>query len=309
MEASPITITKQESIGKKLYSKNEVCKEAHYVAKGQGFIIELVSSFDVHRAKFHASLIYDTDTYEDIKPVEVAKVIPLTWRAFPQDASRIVFEFKAHVLSSQLSESLFKIRIDAEDTLSNVTWTLFSESIRILSKPSQVTKELGRECKPSQSNRGKRAVASPSTPILAPTTSTPAITNSLPTDSNAMAAILSSLSRVEEQLRKHDNQLNQLTRVDLNLTVEDAFKATLSAWSKLNQEDRPTKMRKLLSSLVSEEKENFGNFVQTMSETSSGSIPTISAASNTSTSCSEFCPHQLELERWATMFQADVAQY
>lgn len=312
MESSPITITKQESIGKKLYSKNEVCKEAHYVAKTQGFLIELVTSFDVHRSKFHASLIYDTDSYEDIKPVEVAKVTPLTYRAFPQDSNRIVFEFKVHVLSSQLSESLFKIRIDAEDSTANVAWTVFSESIRVLSKPSQVLKELGRDStKPATSNRGKRAAPSPSTPVssvpTAPVSIPSATTPSLPltTDSNVMSAILTSLSRVEEQLKKHDDRLNQLT--SLNLSVEDAFRATLSAWSKLNSAERPAKMRKMLSSLATEEKENLDNFASSMNESSNGAL-TISTTGSTST-CTDFCPHQLELEKWASFFQTDAQQF
>lgn len=77
-----LVITKQESLAKEKFSKNEVQKEVHVVAKNLPFTVEVASNnINFTQHKLSAKLYYDADQM-DFKPVDLIKSDPMQYRCF-----------------------------------------------------------------------------------------------------------------------------------------------------------------------------------------------------------------------------------
>jgi hypothetical protein len=129
-----LRIVRQTSLLEETVLKNDVTKVIHNVVKNSPFTIIIVASqpFDFASAQITAKLLYDTDDVD--KEVPYLERRPLEYFSRPKE-NELVIEFRIHVLSSYHEGSLFKIRIDIFDPQQNRTYTLYSQSIRSVSKP------------------------------------------------------------------------------------------------------------------------------------------------------------------------------
>jgi len=135
-----LSIVRQTSLLEETVLKNDVTKVIHNVVKNSPFTITIVATqpFDFTNAQITARLLYDTDDVD--KEVPYLEKRPLDYFSRPKE-NELVMEFRIHVLSSYHEGSLFKIRIDIVDPNQNRTYTLYSQSIRSVSKPEPLLRK------------------------------------------------------------------------------------------------------------------------------------------------------------------------
>jgi len=239
-----IYIVRQDSLGKENFSKNEIQKEVHVVSKNLPFLIELGSfSLNFHRARLSARLHYDAVTDQPFKQVDYVKQEPMTYKTFiNEDGDRATVEIRILVLSSQHEDSNFVLKIGAIDSNTNLAYEVFSEPMRVVSKPSLVNKK-------KTENKRKFEAGAPSTEDLniSPSAS-PSSANARQAKSDA---VLSSLARMEQQQKRI---LDRLLSFPTHSPVpdpsenefEDAFRKLLASYQKIKTQDRPGKLRKAI---------------------------------------------------------------
>lgn len=252
-------ITRQDSLGKEMYSRNEVQKEIHVVSKNLPFVIHVGSdSINLHNARLYAKLFYDSDIDTNFKEVDHVKQEPMTYKCFVNlSGDSATLEFRVFVLTSQHEDSLFRVKIGVY-SLQGVPLELFSEPFKVVSKPSLVGKE----------RRGKRsaatAVIQPTSPVSSPSSSP----NEAPVSSvsgtkrNADQMLVETLQRLEDEQRQQRRIIEQLLTANKNIKpaqmpdVEDssfevAFQQFLNAYAKVPFTERASKLRKVMSDATS----------------------------------------------------------
>ncbi len=78
-----IYIVRQESLDFQQFSKNDIAKQVHCVAKNLPFLIEIGSSgvnFKDKSVKLSVKLYYDGATQSDFKPVDYVKQSPMSYK-------------------------------------------------------------------------------------------------------------------------------------------------------------------------------------------------------------------------------------
>jgi len=272
------SILRQESLAKEKFSRDAIQKEVCVVAKGLAFSIDVTSSnIDFHNARLFGKLYYDSDD-EDFKPIELPKSDPLTYKVFiATTGDRATIECRIYVLTSQHENALFRVKIGAH--VGAQTVELFSEPIRVLSKPSQIQKE--------KRKRAGTVTTAPETPMIP---STPLIPSTpAPPKKTAVfdSAVLDALHRMEQQQREQKQLIEQLlysktgvevappvapsTPTDADDSFENAFVKFLNAWNAVPVGDRPSKMRKVLTT-APDHTTTVSNFVQVCSTPESGIV-------------------------------------
>jgi len=146
------------------------------------------------------------------------------------------------------------------------------------------------------------------------------------------------LLRMEEQQKEQMKLLKMLTSTTNNnnnnnqpnkrrleitepndLDFEDAFTKFLETYTKVPQEERPNKMRRVLKKLGEENLDNLMDFVGTYSQTCSGissaeasflsNLEAIDAANCTQSNCKcKECPHKRELSRMEDFYDDFFAE-
>lgn len=255
--AHDLQILKQESLAKEKFSRNQVQKEAHVVAKGLPFTIDVASSsLNLSTARLYAKLHYDSDFDEDFKLVDHVKAEPMTYKVFiSAGGDRASVETRIFVLTSQHEDSLFRVKVGVIMSTSE-TLEVTSEPIRVVSKPSQIYKE-----------KRKRAGAVTTVPTSTPLTS---IKRKLP-ESASMFTMNGAGDRVFETLKRMEEQQKEQRKMIENLLVrppvteqsnfEALFVQFLEAYKKLPAEERPSKIQTVLSSISPAQSENLTEFV------------------------------------------------
>lgn len=139
-QGQSLSIIRQTSLLEETILKNDVTKVIHNVVKNSPFTITIAAAqpFDFANAQITAKLLYDTDDVD--KEVPYLERRPLEYFSRPRE-NELVMEFRIHVLSSYHEGSLFKIRIDIFDPNENRTYTLYSQSIRSVSKPEPLLRK------------------------------------------------------------------------------------------------------------------------------------------------------------------------
>jgi hypothetical protein len=147
MPPSPLVILRQNSLSIEHIYKNGLQKKVHVVVKNHPFMIQVGLSsstwegqkIDFNRYPVEARLLYDT---EALKEVNFVKMKPLEFKAQVNErGDQVAVELRPKVLTSQLEDMLFRVRLTAVDSITKQpipTWTVLSESIKVVSKPEQV---------------------------------------------------------------------------------------------------------------------------------------------------------------------------
>ncbi len=141
-----IVLLEQSSLAEERFSKNGVQKNVHIVVKNTPFVIALASKdldhFNFKNALIDVQLVYDTTSF---KEVESVKMKPIESKLKHSDSGDVVnIEIRIKVLTSQLEDMFFRVRIAALDPITKSIlpqYSILSHPIRVISKPDQLLKK------------------------------------------------------------------------------------------------------------------------------------------------------------------------
>lgn len=146
----PFSLLKQSSLAKEKVSQNGIQKLVHVVVKNQPFLIQVKLDNSRVREKIELSkltvepqLLYDL---ESLKEVSFVKLRPLESKFYRggDHGEVLTVEVKIKVLSSQLEDSFFRIRLNFSNSSTkqpiHPNWSIVSEPVKVVSKPEQVRK-------------------------------------------------------------------------------------------------------------------------------------------------------------------------
>jgi len=140
-------LVNQTSLLDEKYSKNGIQKNLHVVVKNTPFTFNLSlggisEQVNFHRFQLEAILLYD---FDEPKEVDFVRLKPLEYRSQANDSGDTCsVEMRIKVLSSQLEDMFFRIRFTAYDSVtrsSSPTLVVYSEPIKVISKPDQIVKK------------------------------------------------------------------------------------------------------------------------------------------------------------------------
>jgi len=155
-----LIIQKQNCLAEEKFVRNGITQTVKVVVKNSPFIIQLglaspiysgempgmiFSQIDLHQFIFDAKLFYDTDE-DDKKEVDFVKLKPLEFKSqVHENGSQVNMEVRLKVLTSQLEDMMFRVKIRALDarTKREVSPLLIvtSAPIKVVSKPEQLRKK------------------------------------------------------------------------------------------------------------------------------------------------------------------------
>jgi len=188
--------------------------------------------------RIQAKLCYDD---EELKPVDFVKQDPMSYKIFGGERT-VTVEFRLFCLSSQHEDSCFRIRIAVTSNQSDNTMEVISEPIRVVSKAKQVAKEQARSAAPRLQTEETTTSRVTGTKRAAPSSSS----------SSASSDVQDALLRLEQQQKEQLLLLQQLaerqTQQPQPLDFETAFTNFIRAYQNIPCEDRPSKVRKVMSS-------------------------------------------------------------
>jgi hypothetical protein len=263
-----LIIVKQESLAKEKFSKNEVQKEVHVVAKNLPFTIEVASNtISFTQNKTSAKLYYDCDNL-DFKPVDLIKSDPMQYRVFIDPSGhKVTIEFRVSVLTSQHEDSLFRIKIAV--AVNEVPVEVFSEAIRVVSKPSQVVKQKRGRAPINKTIKTEPVSPSSSPCIGAPVASPPTSGNKRAANGDILSETLLKMAQEQQEQRKLLEQLLNAPpskKIHYEEDIEDddfetALQRFISSYSRVKYEDRPQKLRKVISMMNISETECLSDFI------------------------------------------------
>jgi len=141
-----LQIVEQTSLGAEIFSRDGDQKNVHVVVKNSAFYLKVLfvnpsNDYNFHTVKVDPVLIYDCPRE---RIVDFVKHKPLEHKIQSHQGTELSVEIKIKVLSSQLEDMLFRIKLmcyDA-DTLQPIPKLYaVSQPIRVVSKPEQVLKK------------------------------------------------------------------------------------------------------------------------------------------------------------------------
>jgi len=301
-------IENQESLVTEKFSKNGRTMDLHLVAKNVSFNVHLVSTIDMNNYPPTAKLIYDWDEeLEEDKEVEHLKTPPLEIITHVDRSGRKAnVETKISVLSSQHERSFFRIKFSIVDLLSDELLVDYSQPIKVIAKRNQIRKMLERKLQ----SQVKNETSIVSTPVGVVNLAQLAPKREKPTQES----ILETLKRIEMQQKEQYRFMQQIAdKILLNPRTEtlnstpkensnpentrfvESFKKFLESFEEIEFEERPNKMRKLISSIDKSHTKNLEDFVKLYNMEAKAPLEEIS-----NTLCSNYpssqCPHKTELE-------------
>jgi len=311
---SRFVIDRQESlVTEKSFSKNGKVMDLHLVAKNVSFSIHLAAAFDMNQSPPTAKFLYnwDDEMGED-KEVEQLKTPPLEIISHVDRSGRKAnVEAKISVLSSQHERAFFRIKFNIMDPANGELLSDYSQPIKVIAKRNQIRKMLERKLQSQVKNEN----ATVNTPVGVVNLAQLAPKRERPTQD----AILESLHRIEEQQMEQYRFMQQIADKALQGTstsasgckdpqlsppipnlndgeLEGAFRNFMATFEKVTPEERPNKMRKLVSSMEKAQSRSVEEFVKLYNIESS--IPQLEDTPGSSCSyCPETdCPHKTELE-------------
>jgi len=135
-----ITITEQLTPGHERFANDEVQKDVGVCVKKKGFPIKISTEdkkLDFSKVSFLVSLLYDNKAHSVVDFIEQ---VPLTFKTkLSKDKKSATLEVSVLVLSSQYENSLFLIKIRAENKKNPLEFSeCFSSPIKVVSKVSQL---------------------------------------------------------------------------------------------------------------------------------------------------------------------------
>jgi len=273
---SPTTklqIIQQESMVEEKFAKNGVQKVVHVVVKNTPFLIQVgledsfsnTPSLDFNSVSLEAILMYDCD--ED-KFVDFVKHKPLEYKGhISEKGDRMTIEVRIKVLTSQLEDMFFKLRIKAVDinTKEEIPGlTVTTQPIKVVSKQEQISRIKNKQLPTPTQTRG----------------------NSPTRKRTQNQLVVDALQRIEIQQVENQNLLKKLLEKEnstasgsqsepvpqLSLSLpskmcqnqdplESAFQHFLSVFKSVDSNDRPKKIRKLVRDCTNKDSDTLLEFM------------------------------------------------
>jgi len=190
-------------------------------------------------------LFYDT---QDLKEVPFVKITPMTYKSQISDSGTVQFEIRLMVLSSQMEDLNFRIRLTPIDPLSKLRleeMSVLSEPIKVVSKPEQARRE-SKTTLDSNKKGNKKRVAPASDSVAD-------VLNRLETQVSQQQQLLVKLTEATQLNQAQNQSLLNLMKsqpireevVSKPLDIESAFAAFLEAYNNTEPQERPSKMNKI----------------------------------------------------------------
>jgi len=295
-------IETQESLATDKFSRNGRGVDLHIVAKNISFVIHIGSQFNLHLSPLSAKLIYDNedDENKEEREVEALKNSPLEYTSHVDESGRkAAVEAKISVLSSQHEGAFFRIKFSVVDPISQTILELYSQAIKVISKRNQVKKMFER--------KQTKMMETPSTPPVIVTTNNNASLKRAASQQTS-SDVSDILVKMEQQHQEQMKLLKQLVaKKDVefvkpsviipdpdDMDFETAFANFLRAYNKIPQEDRVTKVRRVIKS-NEDSIENISDFVAIYSN--NHPVNDGQSCNDKTCKCHE-CPHRKELSRF-----------
>eukprot|EP01103_Thecamoeba_quadrilineata_P005312 TRINITY_DN15128_c0_g1_i1.p1 TRINITY_DN15128_c0_g1~~TRINITY_DN15128_c0_g1_i1.p1 ORF type:complete len:428 (-),score=94.10 TRINITY_DN15128_c0_g1_i1:33-1316(-) len=203
----PIQLLKQTSSSQERISINGLQKSVHVVVKNAPFVVQIALTnqhfmnqfLDLNNFTFDAVLLYDSEGPQE-KFVDYVKVKPVDHKpTVNENGDQVTIELRIKVLTSQHENSFFRVKIFLLDPNTGMPFhpslVVFSEPVKVISKPEQVKKKAPAPAASSSTNAN----------------------NSKKRNVNDL--LLETISRIEEQQREHQQMIQKLLRVNENSKV------------------------------------------------------------------------------------------
>jgi hypothetical protein len=139
-----LRIVKQTSLATEKFARNGEQKDIHVVVKNSPFVTQVefqspTENYNFNTIRVEPQLVYDC---EEKRIVDFIKHTPLEFKALVSEcATQVSLEIRIKVLSSQLEDMLFRIKMVSFDVATDQPLpklSVISEPIRVVSKPEQV---------------------------------------------------------------------------------------------------------------------------------------------------------------------------
>eukprot|EP01103_Thecamoeba_quadrilineata_P014624 TRINITY_DN439_c0_g1_i2.p1 TRINITY_DN439_c0_g1~~TRINITY_DN439_c0_g1_i2.p1 ORF type:complete len:414 (-),score=81.56 TRINITY_DN439_c0_g1_i2:37-1278(-) len=207
----PIQLLKQTSSSQERISINGLQKSVHVVVKNAPFLVQIALTsqhfmnqmVNLNNFTFDAVLLYDSDSQQE-KFVDYVKVKPVDHKpTVNETGDQVTMELRIKVLTSQHENSFFRVKIFLLDpntgTPFHPSLVVFSEPVKVISKPEQVKK------------RSSPSASQVTTNVSNPTVTSP--TTNASKKRNVNDLLLETITRIEEQQREHQMLIEKLLRV------------------------------------------------------------------------------------------------
>eukprot|EP01118_Nematostelium_gracile_P006701 TRINITY_DN2160_c0_g1_i1.p1 TRINITY_DN2160_c0_g1~~TRINITY_DN2160_c0_g1_i1.p1 ORF type:complete len:345 (+),score=89.97 TRINITY_DN2160_c0_g1_i1:80-1114(+) len=320
-EIPPLRIIRQTYFGleKRSDSKNGVVKSIHMVVKKQPFFIEVGNNpgslpIDFNHMPLETKLHYDSN---ELNPVPFIKVKPMEIKSVLNDDGTVVtFEVRLHVLSSQMEDMNFRISftpIDPETKDRLDSLVIFSEPIRVVSKPEQARR--GNQTAhnidviaPNGQQSGLRRKRAQSQPSVVQDDSLASSLTRLESQvkiQQEMIAKLCESTQLNQQhnitlLKELSKQSSQKTETKQQLDLESAFQAFFEAYNQVSVEERPVKLRRIITSSLQKKPTEITEMISNLN-TESG-FNDHNNPTHYNNQCGLGCPHKIELDSMDNFF-------
>lgn len=312
---SQLVLISQDALSRDRINKNGVCREAHIVCKNLPFSIELETrKIEVtSKTSIECELLHDfTDDSETERPVEHIQSAPMECRVHINSKSSFVVECRIKTLTSQL-QSLFRVKITVSNSSSSRT-VVYSNAIKVISKAPQAPSKnaqshprktanetihemLGRLEQQNRENEDLLKQMLGGSSSVSSTASSPTISfdfvNASPLDFTSSPISPSSFSTSPLPTEQDDFQ--------------DAFQRFITSYRSIEPEERPRKIRKMLTSISPSDVSIITEFI--------GFVPSSNSPSTQApfqfyppSSCDDYsCPHKRELDRVNSVYDSLAA--
>ncbi len=228
-----LVILRQNSLTVEKISKNGIQRAVHVVVKNQPFLLQIGivnnnNLLDFSKAPVEARLLYDCDNF---KEVDFVKLKPLEYKCHSNErGDQVTVELRLKVLSSQLEDMFFRIKLIALDPTTKQrieSIITISDPIKVVSKPDSIRKK--KTPTPSV----------PSTPVSAHNFLPPSNTNTTHANTNPKKpehsdAVNEILSKIESTCVMQQQLLAQLyNQVETNKMLQNStflFQGTIGMY-------------------------------------------------------------------------------
>jgi len=301
---SRLSVIRHRAHAEEVISKNGIQKNLHIIVKNSPYHLHIGSTglprVDFSKVAFEAYLLYDC---EGLKEVDYVKVKPMDFKSTPSDnGQQLDVELRIKVLTSQHEDMLFKVKIQGynpatREELPNLT--LFTPSIRVISKPEQIKAK--RE--PSK----KRSM----TEVLVATVAR------IEKKQEEQQQLIERLCSVqpEQAQKRHKCDFTQMMWETIpihhpeekkELSFEESFVDLLHAFNMMKAEEKPETIRKVVRNSSSRETEKLSEVLDLLYEGmqkepagfANKSQPSITSSLVKEEGCTCVdCSHKQELDR------------
>ncbi len=115
MNPKQLTLLKQTSLSEDILNSDGKEKILHTVVKNSPFTLTFGSSLDLHKHEVEAQLVYDAG---DEKIVDFVKQKPFLYKSnLNTQGNKLTLEIRIKVLTSQLEYMLFRVVVQALDSV------------------------------------------------------------------------------------------------------------------------------------------------------------------------------------------------